>query len=465
MENNRTFTNEIHKEVIFFLLSKDQNIYEAKKKLTESEKSFINDIGGVLCDKEVESDKDLYCYLKKIADGYKDENNFLKKFLSTVITNISELRDKKDRIQRQIAIREDQNHEVKNFSRFYSISSKRNEKDFESGMKNGTLSGEKALKVIEKFDLKEKKFLDSKYTNLYLLKYDMRHKWQLAEVLNIPFVNHINKKILEFIVNVMVFCSSYLRAACFDYQNQSDLEVITSKFLKILDEEKYRDMKIRYLNDFNEKKVGVAIKLLDAENNSIQKMQNLGTDQLESFIQCLAESFILDINDRTTMYNMMFHKNKCINIDYGMKYEKKHIGVIKKFSKAIRDTKIDKAKEIFLSEIKRETRTKVCLLRIQGFFKKVDSLDDLIKERNIVYDTAKKILDDMPNEEFIKIFSDLLSNYKMGKIDAEFGEFYEKNDGYRRVHYDIPEGARLILNSINEYHDVLRGNGLSKKRN
>ena len=446
MQNNKTLTNLTHEQIILFLLAKNSNIYEAKRSLSEEEKGFINKIGAVLCDKNIKSDKDLNKTLSEIATNDNNNNNFLAELLKTI--NQDQLSEN-DRMESQ-NIPKNSEKDSENLSSLYYFSNKR-ENNLADGMKNGTLSGSKAFKIINKnSDLKGKNFLDSEYADIYLTKYDINDRTEFGKTFNIPI---LPESLFKIVIAILTFFSKYYETVYFDYKNQSKLEVITVELLKILNKNKYDDLDIKYLIDEKKgKPVGVVIKFLDAQNIEEKHLSIASVDDnnKKSFIKTLAEAFILDICDRTTMFNMMIHKDEYINIDYGLKYEKNdHTKVIKKFCKALEKKNIEQAKKIFLSEIKEETEFKIALFKRQEFFTR-ESNQQFIEERKRVYNFAKAILDSMSNEEFVKIFSDLLNQEKVTEISEVFSQFSLNKPEYKKMHCDIAQNISLVFASIEQ---------------
>ena len=186
--------------------------------------------------------------------------------------------------------------ESENISNFSDFKDKKETNDFEEMMKKGTLSGHKVKKSGD-YD-----------TNSFLIKYNINTKKEFGRMLNIPI---IPESLYSIIISILIFFSRYNKALYFDYMNQDKLEVITSKLLKILNQDKYQDSDIKYLKDKKNKPIGAVIKLLDARNvvkNDFS--EEISDKNKKSFIETLAEAFILDICDRTTIYNMMIYKNQ-----------------------------------------------------------------------------------------------------------------------------------------------------------
>jgi hypothetical protein len=453
MINNKTLTNLIHEQIILFLLSKNSNIYEAKRLLNENEKAFINKVGELLCNKEISNDKDLYQEILNISNS-EDKNNFLIQFFEKEIININNFNES-DRWEKQAVLLSLNNDkgESESIENFYYFSNKR-EDNLENAMKNGTLSGSKAFRIIRKdINLKEESFLESDYINLYLTKYNLKNKKEFGKAFNIPI---IPEDLFSLVISILTFFSKYYKGVYFDYKNQSKLEIITEKLLKVINSEKYKNLNIKYLveqkNNEEDKSIGVIMQFLDAQNIEEKNLSFMETseEKQQSFINTLAESFILDICDRTTMFNMMIHQNDYINIDYGLKYIKNdHVKVIENFCKALRKRDIEKAKEVFLSEIKEETEFKTKLFERQGVLTG-NSNDKLIEERRKVYNFAKEILDQMSDEKFISIFSDLLNEEKVKEIQSIFKEFYLKEKEYKKNHCDVGKCVKLIFDSVEE---------------
>jgi len=445
MANNETLTNLAHHQIMLLLKSlKSGNL------LDDDRKKFLNDLGGILCDSNIQNDKDLYEKLNNVAVNFNSGDNIIAWFLKIIDQNT--LSNENNRLEKQNLSKKSKDQETQIISDFYSLEQKRDMNSLADGLKNGTLQGSKVFKVIKEFDLHGKNFLDSDYVNIYLTKYNIKNKKEFGEVFNIPI---LPKSLFGPAIWIFTFFSRFYKTTYFDYKNQNKLEMITLKLLKILNKEKYQDLETKNLVGMSqsgeEKEVGVVIKLIDAKDIE-EKDLNIAEKSEEaqkSFIEALAEAFVLDICDKTTMYNMMIHKNKYINIDYGLKYEKNHIGVVKKFCKALKEGKIEKAKEIFLSEIKNETKKKVVLLKNQALLTG-NSNEKEIADRGRVYNFAKAILEKMPDLEFIKIFSDLLSREKVLKIQEVFASFYLNEPKYREMHCDVGACVGLIFDSIQE---------------
>ena len=328
--------------------------------------------------------------------------------------------------------------ETENISNFSDFKSKKEANNFKDMLKKGTLSGHKVKK-------------NGDFVNSYLIKYNINTKKEFGMMFNAPI---IPESLYSITISILILFSQYNKALYFDYTNQDKLEVITSKLLKILNKDKYRDSDIKYLENKKNKPIGAVIKLLDARNVVKSDFsEKISDENKKSFIETLAEAFILDICDRTTIYNMMIYKNQYINIDYGIKYTKSHTKVIKKFCKNLTKCDIEKAKKIFLSELKDETAQKVRLLKVHEFFSRKSNAE-FIDERKSVYSLAKSILDKMPDAEFIKIFENLLNKKKVNEMESVFKKFYDENPRYKNIHCDIAQSSQLILKAINEYQSA-----------
>ena len=427
IQYNKTLTNEIDLTLTKYILEKCDNklnIQEGIEKLSNEEMQLINDIGHALCDfDKFKSDDALKTEIDKILKKYNSDSLANLKNQINAQINRNKLDKKENRLEKQnvkAVIEED----TKDFSRYLPVSKKNKGSSYGFVMKKA-ISGK-----FSKNDAKT--YLQSKYTKIHCYKQDFENKY--------AFAYGIGKDALKEELNFDKFdrtvksiepqgskTEDEMRRRNFKLQNASKNEYLIYKLFKILDPQKYEQLKERKIIG----KKGIVVKLIPTINKKLSEASP------KEMIKCLIESMIVELNDFKKSDNYIFTNQGVLNIDFGIREPTMltlksgtERNVLELLTRAIDDKVIKTVGSTLLSIVKIAFSQQIKKKYGAQGFEIIDVMNNAIN--NLTYSELIEILNEVINRDKANAMKKVCDDFYQNEANNEYKNFYPKkqSDGY-----------------------------------
>ncbi len=397
IEYNKTFTNEIDLVLTKYILEKCENklnIKEGIEKLTNEEVGLINEIGAALCnfDKFTSDDK-LKDKIVAILEKHKaDSLTPLKNQINSFIDG-KKFDTKDNRLEKQ-KVKPSNKEDTKDFSRYLPIEKKNKGSSYGFIMKK-TICGKISNKDANK------KYLESKYININFYKQDFENEYEIAYgIAKDTFKEKLNFGLFYLTKITRNNQMKEMKGMNFDLQNASKNEYLMYKLFKIIDPEKYQNLKERKIIG----KKGIIVKLIP----TIKK--KLSEASPKEMIRCFIESMIVELDDLIKSDNYISTDQGVLNIDFGIRSD-------------IARNKIQRLIEV----ISKENGIKYFLENvIDDVFPRAFKVIDTSNQMSEIIDAMNNAIEKIKDDEIIEILNDLCSQDKynaMKKVCDDEEEF------------------------------------------
>lgn len=410
---NKTLTNEIDLILTKYILEKSDNkmnIEEGIKKLSKEESDMINEIGDALCDfNKFKSDDTLKTNILSILNKHQPNLKNLKDQINKQI-NGKKFSKEENRLEKQKVTQSNQ-EDTKNFNRYLPVYKKNKGSSYGFIMKK-TIAG-----AISKDT--NKKYLESKYVKIHLYKQDFENKYEIAY----GIAKNAFKENFNFGKFYLIFFNRYLQkklnkenkdtinTANFDLQNASKNEYLIYKLFKIIDPDRYKELKERKIIG----KKGIVVKLIPTINKKLSEANP------KEIIKCLIESIIVELNDIIKSENYISTNYEFLNIDFGAR---------------ITNTCIQEIIDNIISSNDISSLKKELEKIISTFFPKDLKRSDILNEVTEIIDTMHNSVEKITDEELNEILKEVFSKKKFNEMKKVCDNFYENEAGeeYKKFH-------------------------------
>ena len=326
-----------------------------------------------------------------------------------------------------------------------------------------------------------------KYKKIFLVKeniIDQNDKGLIVGIMNEEKFQEITRKYpIRKYTAILAQWMQYVQNLYNNYMHNSANEELVSKLLKIYDEENFYEVRKIECNDGS----GIDVTIIEyidkvkptylanekefdgfSLKRSFIQMYDKDLNKFDesSLLKAFQEAFLFGVSDRINPGNFLEktidgqEKTRVLNIDFGQLFDFQHNLVVEKFCQYIQESKIDKAKKVFLN-VWRDELTRKLFMRKTGQIRpflnggifskeKREKLGELrleIKKMNQIYSTLERVVEKMSNEDFKKSFEFLLNkDNKLNDTIRIWNDFYEKSGKYqinsagKPIRYNIAQG-------------------------